>query len=121
MVTLGHLISTSLAWSNVGLNVRMIVRDQTGAAGARENLAELISSTRMQANVEVVVDARRPLDVIATTSTAADLTFIGLPRPTEDLEAFAAHLRYLIDRTRHLPAVAYVLAAQDIEFDRILR
>jgi amino acid transporter len=121
MVTLGHLISSSLTWSNVGLNVRMIVRDQDGAAGAEENLAELISSTRMQADVEVIVDARAPLDVIAATSTEADLTFIGLPRPTEDIEAFAAHLRYLIDRTRHLPAVAYVLAAQDIEFDRILR
>ncbi len=121
MVTLGHLISTSLSWTNVDLNVRMIVRDESGANGARENLAGLISSTRMQANVEVVVDARRPLDVIAAAATPADLTFIGLPRPTEDLEAFAAHLRYLIDRTRHLPAVAYVLAAQDIEFDRILR
>ena len=121
MVTLGHLISSSLTWSNMGLNVRMIVKDQDGAAGARENLAELISSTRMQANVEVVVDGRPPLDVIGATSTAADLTFIGLPRPTEDLAAFADHLRYLIDQTRHLPAVAYVLAAQDIEFDRILR
>ncbi len=121
MVTLGHLISSSLTWSNRGLNVRMIVRDQDGANGARENLAELISSTRMQANVEVLVDARPPLDVIGATSTTADLTFIGLPRPTDDLEAFAEHLRSLIDRTRHLPAVAYVLAAQDIEFDRILR
>jgi len=121
MVTLGHLISSSLTWSNVGLHVHMIVRDQDGAAEAEENLAELISSTRMQAKVEVIVDARPPLDVITATSTEADLTFIGLPRPTEDLEAFAAHLRYLIDRTRHLPAVAYVLAAQDIEFDRILR
>ncbi len=121
MVTLGHLISSSLTWSNVGLNVRMIVKDQDGANGARENLAELISSTRMQANVEVLVDARPPLDVIGATSTTADLTFIGLPRPTEDLEAFAEHLGSLIERTRHLPAVAYVLAAQDIEFDRILR
>ena len=120
MVTLGHLISSSLTWSNVGLHVRMIVRDQEGANGARANLAELISSTRMQAEVDVIVDQRPPIDVISATSTAADLTFIGLPRPTDDIKAFAEHLRYLIERTRHLPAVAYVLAAEDVEFDRIL-
>jgi amino acid transporter len=121
MVTLGHLISSSLSWSNVGLHVRMIVGDQDGAVGARANLAELISSTRMQAEVDVIVDRRPPIDVISATSTAADLTFIGLPRPTDDIEAFAEHLRYLIERTRHLPAVAYVLAAEDVEFARILR
>ncbi len=121
MVTLGHLISSSLTWSNVGLHVRMIVKDEEGAAGARQNLAELISSTRMQAAVDVLVDDRPPLDVISTTSTAADLTFIGLPRPIGEIETFAAHLRFLIERTRHLPAVAYVLAAEDVEFDRILR
>ena len=121
MVTLGHLISSSLTWSNVGLHVRMIVKDQDGAAIARSNLAELISATRMDAAVDVLVDQRAPLEVIKTTSTAADLTFIGLPRPTDDIEAFADHLRNLINQTRDLPAVAYVLAAEDVEFDRILR
>ena len=99
----------------------MIVKDQDGAAVARSNLAELISATRMDAAVDVIVDQRPPLDVIRTTSTAADLTFIGLPRPTDDIEAFADHLRNLINQTRDLPAVAYVLAAEDVEFDRILR
>jgi hypothetical protein len=121
MVTLGHLISSSLSWDDVGLHVRMIVRDHDGAVVARTNLAELISSTRMQAAVDVIVDERPALDVISDTSTAADLAFIGLPRPNDDIEAFADHLRYLINRTRHLPAVAYVLAAEDVEFDRILR
>lgn len=121
MVTLGHLISSSLSWDNVGLHVRMIVRDHDGAAVARGNLAQLISSTRMQAAVDVIVDERPALEVISDTSTAADLAFIGLPRPNDDIEAFADHLRFLINRTRHLPAVAYVLAAEDVEFDRILR
>jgi amino acid transporter len=121
MVTLGHLVSSSLTWSKGGLNVRMIVKDQEGAAGARSNLADLISSTRMVANVDVIVDDRPPLDVIGATSTTADLTFIGLPRPTDDIEEFTAHLRSLLERTRHLPAVAYVLAAQEVEFDRILK
>jgi hypothetical protein len=120
MVTLGHLISSSLTWSNVGLNVRMIVQDEDGAAGAWENLHQLIASTRMHARVDVLVDRRPPIDVIASTSTAADLTFIGLPRPGDDMEQFAGHLRFLIERTRHLPAVAYVLAAEDVAFDRIL-
>ncbi|MDH3260520.1 MAG: Na-K-Cl cotransporter [Acidimicrobiia bacterium] len=121
MVTLGHLISASLTWSNVGLHVRMIVKDQKGAAEARANLAGLISSTRMRAKVDVMVDGRPPIEVISSTSTAADLTFIGLPRPTGDIEAFAEHLRNLINQTRNLPAVAYVLAAEDVAFDRILR
>jgi amino acid transporter len=120
MVTLGHLISSSLTWSNVGLHVRMIVKDAEGAGEARTNLANLVAATRMQAEVDVIVDQRRPIDVIGSTSTAADLTFIGLPRPDGDIERFAAHLQFLIEQTRHLPAVAYVLAAEDVEFDRIL-
>ena len=120
MVTLGHLIASSLTWDKDALNVRMIVRDQEGAAEARSNLADLISSTRMVANVDVIVDDRPPLDVIGATSTAADLTFVGLPRPTEDIAEFTDHLRSVLERTRHLPAVAYVLAAQEVEFDRLL-
>ncbi len=120
MVTLGHLIVSSITWDNAGLHVRMIVKDDDGAVDARRNLAALISATRIEAQVEVLVDNRAPLDVISSDSSKADLTFIGLPRPRGDLAAFADHLRYLIERTRDLPAVAYVLAAQEIEFDRIL-
>ena len=120
MVTLGHLLSSSLTWSADALHVHMIVKDEEGAAGARANLTELISSTRMDAHVEVIVDERPPLEVINATSTAADLTLIGLPRPTQDMAAFAEHLRFLIDSTKHIPAVAYVLAAQDVEFDHLL-
>jgi hypothetical protein len=121
MVTLGHLLASSLTWSEDSLHVHMIVLDDDGAVSARTNLNELISSTRMAANVDVIVDRRPPLDVISTVSTDADLTLIGLPRPTEDIEAFAEHLRSLIDRTQHLPAVAYILAAEEVQFDQILR
>jgi amino acid transporter len=121
MVTLGHLLAGSITWSDDSLHVRMIVHDEGGADVARSNLTELIQSTRMRATVDVLVDGRQPLEVIGVNSVGADLTLIGLPRPTGDLEAFAAHLKSLIDQTRHLPAVGYVLAAQEIEFYRILR
>ncbi len=74
----------------------------------------------MEAEVDVLVDDRPPIDVIRAVSSDADLTFIGLPRPDRDLQSFADHLKYLLERTRHLPAVAYVLAAEDVEFERIL-
>jgi hypothetical protein len=121
MVTLGHLLATSLDWRGASLRVRMIVSDHTGAAGAQANLSELMTATRMDARVDVIVDDRPPIEIIGEVSKPADLTLIGLPKPTGDPQAFAAHLHSLLDATATLPAVAYVLAAEDVQFHTLLR
>jgi amino acid transporter len=120
MVTLGHLLVTSLAWRGAKLRVRMIVPDQSGAADARRNLSNLITSTRIDAEVHAIVDSRPPLQIINEVSSMANLTLIGLPAPNAD-EDFSGHMRQILDATRDLPAVAYVLAAEDVEFDVLLR
>jgi hypothetical protein len=120
IVTLGHLVSTSLTWRQATLNIRIIVRDAAGASGAAANLNELVSSTRIEATVDVIVDRRPPIEVIAERSAGADLTFIGLPVPDDDVEEFGRHLRQLMTDTATLPAIAFVLAAEQIAFERIL-
>ncbi len=120
MVTLGHLLVTSLDWRGAKLRVRMIVPEESGAADATQNLSDLITSTRIEAEVDAIVDSRPPLEVINEASANASLTLIGLPAPIDD-ETFAGHLRQILDNTADLPAVAYVLAAEDVEFDMLLR
>jgi amino acid transporter len=121
MVTLGHLLVTSLSWRGASLRVRMIVSDESGAAEAEANLSDLIASTRMNARVDVIVDERRPIEIIGESSQPADLTLIGLPKPDSDPHRFADHLNSLMAATTQLPAVAYVLAAEDVQFDTLLR
>jgi hypothetical protein len=71
--------------------------------------------------VDVIVDTRAPIEIIGEVSRQADLTLIGLPKPNGDSGEFADHLHSLLDATSSLPAVAYVLAAEDVEFDTLLR
>jgi amino acid transporter len=121
MVTLGHLLATSLEWRGSALRVRMIVADRSGAHEAQANLSDLMANTRMDATVDVIVDSRPPIEIIGDVSRPADLTLIGLPKPDDDSDEFARHLHSLLDATSDLPAVAYVLAAEDVQFDTLLR
>jgi hypothetical protein len=73
--------AASLSWRGASLQVRMIVSDDSGAAEAKGNLSELIASTRMNAQVDVIVDDRWPIEIIGEASRPADLTLIGRRSP----------------------------------------
>ena len=121
MLTLAHLLATSLEWRQSKIVVRMIVRNREGAQDARTNLVALIETARIAADVEVIVDERPALAVIAEVSQYCDIAFLGLPTPTEDKpESFAASLAQLQMETASIPSVAFVLASSDGELQHIL-
>ncbi len=122
MLTLAHLLATSLEWSGATITVRMVVPRPEGAAEARANISGLVAAARIEATVEIVVDGRPPLDVIAGAASGADLTFLGMaPPPDDDPYQFGSALRAVMDRTASVPAAAYVLASSETSFDHILR
>jgi amino acid transporter len=121
MITLAHLLATSLDWRGARIFVRMIVANPDGAAEATANLRELIDATRIEAEVEVVVDDRPPTVVISEASRHTDLTFIGLAAPGDgDATNFTSQLHQLVERTSQVPTVAYVLASAEANIEHIL-
>jgi hypothetical protein len=120
MLTLAHLLSTSLDWRQATVRVRMVVKNPEGVDEVEENLREIISSTRIEATVAVVVNEGDAIETIADASTGADLTLIGLAGPGDDPVAYSDYLTELKKRTAGLKAIAFVLAAEDIEFKHIL-
>lgn len=121
MLTLSHLLATSLEWRGAVVTVRMIVTNPGGAEEARENLSNLIKAARIDAEVEIMVDDRPATEVISETSSTADIAFLGLPTPDlEDISSFADVLESLIVRTDAIPAVAFVLASKNADLELIL-
>ena len=121
ILTLAHLLATSLRWRGAAINVRMIVRNRDGAGEAADNLNRLIATARIEAQVEVIVDERPPLEVIADRSRRADVTFLGLPTPGVDTDDFAGQLRFLLDQTESLSSAVFVLAAGETDHEVILK
>ncbi|MDH3247499.1 MAG: Na-K-Cl cotransporter [Acidimicrobiia bacterium] len=121
MITLAHLLATSLDWRGARITVRMIVENPEGRDEARSNLRTLIDATRIEAGVEVLVDERPPTVVISEASRHTDLTFIGLATPKNGNEsAFTDQMHQLVDRTSRIPTVAYVLASAEANIEHIL-
>ena len=120
MITLAHLLATSLDWRGARITVRMIVANPDGADEARANLRRLIDAARIEAGVVVVVDDRPPTVVISEASRHTDLTFIGLAAPTGDRARFSSDMRELVERTAGVPTVAYVLASAEANIEHIL-
>ena len=121
MITLAHLLATSLDWRGARITVRMIVENPDGANEARANLRELIDATRIEAEVAVIVDNRPPTTVISEASRATDLAFIGLAAPTDgDTTEFSRKMHELVEKTIDVPTVAYVLASAEANIEHIL-
>mgnify|MGYP001819039763 FL=1 len=120
MITLAHLLATSLDWRGATICVRMIVANPDGAPEARANLRQLIDSTRIEARVEVIVDNRPPTVVISESSRHTDLTFLGLAAPAGDSAKFSEAMHELVDRTIDVPTAAYVLASAEANLEHIL-
>jgi amino acid transporter len=121
MITLAHLLATSLDWRGARITVRMIVANPSGAEEARANLRQLIDATRIEAGVEVIVDDRPPTVVISEASRHTDLAFIGLAAPDDtNINGFSRQMHEIVERTAQIPTVAYVLASAEANIEHIL-
>lgn len=123
MLTLAHLLGSSLYWRDAEVNIKMIIKDPDGIAEAEANLTALIRRSRMDVRITVMTAAGDPIDTIVAKSGGADLVMMGLPNPQllRDVDDFEERYSSLLERTSTLNAVAYVLASEDIAFHDILR
>ena len=122
ILALAHLLSTSPAWPNSRLILKTVISSKEDAAETEKGLRTFIEQGRIDAEVEIVLlEAPGLFETIESHSRNADFVFMGLrpPDPEETPEAYTEYLKDIMDKTRDIQFMAYVLSSEDIEFKRI--
>lgn len=118
MMILGYLMHNSPYWSNIEVNIKMLVETDEAANIARKNLMELLSGMRVNFHTKVIVSKNRSFwNILETESINTDLVMLGLKTPDKD---FADYFENLKENTKNLKKKIFVLASQDIEFKDVL-
>lgn len=118
MMILAYLLRTSLTWKNVEVRVKMVVPTDAAATEARKNIERLVERTRTGVTPVVLVSDGRPFDdILRSSSSDADLVFLGMAAPGDD---YRAYYNDMLVRTRDMPSTVFVLAAEEIAFAEVL-
>lgn len=118
MIILAYLLRTSGEWLDAEVHVKLVAPHATAADAARANLERRIGGLRIGAQPHVLVgDGREFPEILRESSAGADLVLLGMAEPGND---FAAYYQHLQEITEGLPTTAFVLAAQDVEFSKVL-
>lgn len=88
-LTLAHLWRDGSGGRGCGycLRVRRIVRLESERAAMTREMVQLVESMRIEAEVDIMVSAEPPLDVIGRASAAAAAVLVGLAFEVEDVSA----------------------------------
>ena len=118
MMLLAYLLQTSREWQGTEMHVKLVVGSEAAAEGARRNLEGVLGRMRITAETHVMIDAGRSFpEVLRESSRDADLVLLGVAEPGEDFSEYYGRLHLLAEG---LPTVAFVLAAQDLDFSAVL-
>lgn len=124
MMTLAYLMQQDPGWTDARLVIRRIVDEDEDPVEVEKYLRAYVAQQRVEADVEVTMkDRPNVFEMIRYASAGADLIFLGMPPPVPDesLESYANRYKLLLQSTEGLPPTAFVLANQDIEFDRLFQ
>jgi hypothetical protein len=122
MMALAYLLKTSPEWEGATLTLKTVVDDAADQPRALARLNELVQRGRFPATAEVLVrSGREVFEVMRAESQAASLVLAGIrpPAPDETAEVYAGYYQQVLQRTDGLPPTALVMAAEDIDFQRI--
>lgn len=121
MIILAYLLKNSSEWQQAVVNVKMVVPTQEAYHGARENLENIFAGMRTGFGYQILVaEGRNFWDIMAVESKNTDLVMMGLAF-LEGEESFEEYYLSLKEKTNALSTKVFVLAAQDVQFDQVLR
>ncbi|MGD1866792.1 MAG: amino acid permease [Phormidesmis sp.] len=119
MLILAYLLRTSWQWRSADIRLKLVVPNEAAAQAAEANLTNLTDSLRIGAKSEIILAEGRPFnDILKQSSATADLVFLGLALPDEDLPSYYQTLQ---DRIANLPPTVLVLAAENLDFSEMLQ
>ncbi len=120
MIILAYLLKNSREWQQAQVNVKMVVPNSEASAGARKNLDAIFSGMRTGFGYQILESQGRDFwDILSEESAKSDLVLIGLAVPELEGE-FEVYYTALKEKTQALPTKVFVLAAQEVEFDKVL-
>lgn len=121
-LALVHLLRTHTSWRDSRLLLKTIVSSENDRAEVEKGLRTFIGQARVEADIESVLrDESGIFGTIQKHSRDADLVFVGL-RPIaseETIEEYGEYYKNVIQKTGEIPFIAYVFAAEDIDFRKI--
>ena len=123
MLTLAYQIKKSDAWRESNLVLHTIVEQEEDRDAALERLERFVAEQRIPAKPRVLLkNDRLYRDIIRDESADAGLVFLGMRSPgaDESVEDYAAYYAQLIEASRDMPPVAFILAAESIEFRQVI-
>lgn len=120
MIILAYLLKTNSDWWGVDLSVKMLVPDESAAAGAEQNLSNILRGMRTGAKAEVIIsNGRAFIDVLRESSSETDVIFLGLKEP-EANDDYSQYYAKVQNKIADLPTTILVLASEDVAFGRVL-
>jgi len=124
MLALAFLLSRNPAWAASRLALKTIVPSEEEREDMVKRSKSFILTQRLNAETDVIVkQSGDAFETIRTASRDAGLVFLGMraPEPDESPEDYGRYCQELIAHTEDLPPTAMVMAAEDVEFDRIFQ
>lgn len=122
VLVLAHLLNTSPTWQKSKIIMKTIIFSEEDREDTEKGLRAFLEQGRLDAEVEVILgDKSNIFSTIKDQSLDADFVFIGLrpPAPDEPIEEYTQYYSNLVQMSSGVPPTAYVLAAEDINFQKI--
>lgn len=122
MLAMAYMLNTSPSWRGSDLTIKTVVKNEEGKEGISKNLTDFFKKSRIHADFEVYVASPEAsvFSLITERSKKSDLVFMGLQRP-DTVEDYGSYYLRIMEATRELKTVVFVLEAEKISFDEIFR
>lgn len=119
MMILGYLLKSGRIWSQVKINIKMVVPTPEAADSAQRNLGEKLANMRVGFNTKILVmeEGETFWTILNRESKTCNLTMIGMAAPDEN---FREYFQTLKENTSEIGTKVFVLAARDMEFKEVL-
>ncbi|MBE9116982.1 Na-K-Cl cotransporter [Lusitaniella coriacea LEGE 07157] len=120
MLLLAYLLCSDIEWRAAKVYLKLVVSDSAAAESAQTNLTRMIKDLRIEATPKVLVaEGRTFYDILHESSANADLIFLGMAAPKEDMD-FIQYYEGLQAKAANLPTTLFVLAAPGFSFEAVL-
>jgi len=124
MLALSLLLKRNVAWARATVTVKTVATSDAQASESSQRLEGLLKAQRDPATYEVIrAEAGDVFSAIRASSQEADMVLFGVRAPSDDVDTeheYTDYYEHLIDSTNGLPLTAMVLAAEGIDYHRML-
>ncbi|MBF5059560.1 hypothetical protein [Candidatus Neptunochlamydia vexilliferae] len=122
-LALSHILQSGKLWEEAAITIKTLVKNEAAKIHMSKLFEKYHAALRFKnLSFKSYIDETTDFHShISNYSTDADLTFLGLRAPLlhESLEDYTQYYETLIEKTKGIPNIAYTLAGEELNFQRI--